>query len=163
MLRKFLSLLDKKSIVFRWLLSYFVLIAVFMLSMGVSLGYYYNPFKNETLRTNEYRAQLPFPTLSVRRISEFAYNLFCRRHRGQNNIRAVSVRAINLQQDNVSVQTSLFFDMSRLDKELRAEDAIENIRDRYGHSAITYASLMGDIKVPANAAREIILPHSIVT
>ena len=58
MLRKFLSLLDKKSIVFRWLLSYFVLIAVFMLSMGVSLGYYYNTFKNETLRTNEYIADV---------------------------------------------------------------------------------------------------------
>ena len=53
MLRAFLTLLNKKSIVFRWLLSYFVLIAVFMLSMGVSLGYYYNTFKKETLRTND--------------------------------------------------------------------------------------------------------------
>lgn len=58
MLRAFLTLLNKKSIVFRWLLSYFVLIAVFMLSMGVSLGYYYNTFKKETLRTNEYIADV---------------------------------------------------------------------------------------------------------
>lgn len=54
MLKAFLSGLNKKSIVFRWLLSYFVLIAVFMLSMGISMGYYYHTFKNETMRTNEY-------------------------------------------------------------------------------------------------------------
>lgn len=117
--------------------------------------------KDNTLKTNEYQAQLPFPTVSVQRITEFAFKLFCKKHRGKNDIRAISVRAINLQEDGVSVQTSLFFDMNRLDKELKAEDAMESIRNKFGKNAITYGSLMGDIKVPVNADKEIILPHSI--
>lgn len=119
--------------------------------------------KDNTLKTNEYQAQLPFPTVSVQRITEFAYNLFCEKHKGINDIRAISMRAINLQDDGISLQTSLFFDMNKIDKELKAEDAMEEIRNRFGKNAITYGSLMGDIKVPGNADKEIILPHSIIS
>ena len=118
--------------------------------------------KDNNFKVKEYQAQLPFPTVSVQQITDFAYNLFCKKHILTHNVRSLSIRAINLTNDGVSFQTSLFFDIKKIDKELKAEDAIESIRNRFGKNAITYGSLIGDIKVPANAEKEIILPHSIV-
>lgn len=54
MFKSFVSWLNKKSIMFRWILSYFVLIVFFMCSTAISIGYFYNTYKQETLRTNEY-------------------------------------------------------------------------------------------------------------
>jgi len=54
MLKSLLARLNKKTIMFQWLMSYFVLIVIFMFSTGISLGYFYNTFKQETLRTNKY-------------------------------------------------------------------------------------------------------------
>lgn len=117
--------------------------------------------KDNKLKTNEYQVQLPFPTVSVQRITECAFELFCQKHKGKNDIRAISVRAINLKENYDWVQTSMFFDTKKIDKELMAEDAIEKIRNKFGNSSITYGSLLGDIKVPVNAEKEIILPRSI--
>ena len=117
--------------------------------------------KDNKLKTNEYQAQLPFSTVSVQRIADFAFSLFCSRHKGKNDIRSVSIRAINLKERGSSMQTSFFFDTDKIDKELKAEDAMEKIQNKFGKNSITYGSLLGDIKVPANAEKEIILPHSI--
>ena len=76
-------------------------------------------------------------------------------------MRSVTVRVIKLCDKDANCQLD-FFEKDNIKRE-KAEDAAYEIEKRFGRNALTYASLMGDIKVPANAAREIILPHSIVT
>lgn len=106
--------------------------------------------KNKNFVSKEYSAALPYPTVSIQRIADFSYKLFCAKHKDNESVRAVSVRAINLQTDSTSIQTSLFFDIHREEKKLRAEDAMAKITDKFGKRAITYASLLGDIKVAHN-------------
>ena len=40
----------------------------------------------------------------------------------------------------------------------RLEDAIEELRDRYGKRAITYATLMGDLKMPDDGRHSVKMP-----
>ena len=74
-------------------------------------------------------------------------------------MRALTIRAINLVPDSVAIQTSMFCDTQRLEKELRAEDVMENINNRFGENTMTYASILGDIKIPYKEKKEIILPR----
>ena len=44
----------------------------------------------------------------------------------------------------------------------KVETAIENIRERYGKTSITYACLMGDLKMPKTKDVELIMPTGMV-
>lgn len=46
-------------------------------------------------------------------------------------------------------------DYARRDRRVRLEDAIEGIRSRFGKQALTYAVLMGDLKMP-NDGRDVV-------
>lgn len=41
---------------------------------------------------------------------------------------------------------------------MRAEDAMENIKNRFGDEIITYAALMGDMKVASDSDAKCTLP-----
>ncbi len=43
---------------------------------------------------------------------------------------------------------SLFVDTAKLERRERLEDAVEELRGRFGKRAITYATLLGDLKMP---------------
>ena len=60
----------------------------------------------------------------------------------------MTIRAIRLVPQNSGEQLSLFIDNERREKRVRLEDAVEDIRRRFGKKAITYGILMGDLKMP---------------
>ena len=45
----------------------------------------------------------------------------------------------------------------RIAKE-KVQDAVEEIRGRFGKAAVTYASLLGDLKMPADGRDKVIMP-----
>ena len=81
-------------------------------------------------------------------IAAAAFRLFKERYRWGNKVRAVCVRAIDLVPKDDAEQLSLFIDREKIDRRERLEDAVEDIRRRYGKRAITYATLLGDLKMP---------------
>ena len=68
------------------------------------------------------------------------------------------IRAIDLVPKSDIEQLSIFVDTARRDRRARLEDAIEGLRDRYGKRAITYATLMGDLKMPDDGRHSVKMP-----
>lgn len=120
---------------------------------GISLS-----VKNSSFEVHEYRTQLPYATLSIREITDCAAKLFQKNYDWHKNVRSVTVRAINLQSGNLPFQLSMFLDAEKIEKEMRAEDAMENIKNRFGDEIITYAALMGDMKVASDSDAKCTLP-----
>ena len=57
-----------------------------------------------------------------------------------------------------SVQLSMFVDNAKRDRRIRLEDAVEDIRRRFGKRAISYACLLGDLKIPDDKRELVTMP-----
>ena len=87
-----------------------------------------------------------------------AFKAFKEHYKWGTNVRAVTVRAIELVPKDQPEQLTLFTDHSRREKRERLEDAIEEIRGRFGKRAITNAILMGDLKMPDDGRHTVTMP-----
>jgi len=98
----------------------------------------------------QFQNKLPFKTQLPSEIGAAALHLFKDNYQWTTNVRAVTVRAINLVPKDESEQLSFFRDTARIDRRERLEDTVESIRSRFGNKAITYAVLIGDLKMPGD-------------
>lgn len=119
--------------------------------------------KDNGLMYKQYQTQLPRPTQSPMEISLKARGLFESNYRWGANVRAVTIRAINLVSSALPQQLDLFDDANKRARRDRLEDAVEQIRMRFGSRAIYSASLMGDIKMPGRGEHEVLLPSMMYT
>jgi DNA polymerase-4 len=76
-------------------------------------------------------------------IAALARKLFDTNYRWNTDVRAITVRAINLVPKSTPQQLMLFDDAAKRDKRDRLDDAIEEIRGRFGKWAVYPAALMG--------------------
>ena len=106
----------------------------------------------------QFQCKLPFRTQLPSEIASAGFRLFQERYRWGTNVRAVCIRAIDLTPKNEVEQLSIFVDTARRDKRARLEDAIEELRDRFGKRAITYATLLGDLKMPDDGRHSVKMP-----
>ena len=106
----------------------------------------------------QFQCKLPFRTQLPSEIACAGFRLFKERYRWGTNVRAVCIRAIDLVPKSDIEQLSIFVDTARRDRRARLEDAIEELRDRYGKRAITYATLMGDLKMPDDGRHSVKMP-----
>ena len=53
---------------------------------------------------------------------------------------------------------SLFIDHEKRDRRERLEDAIEEVRGRFGKRSLTYAILLGDLKMPGDGREKVRMP-----
>jgi DNA polymerase-4 len=100
----------------------------------------------------EYQTTLPFPTQSYTEISASAYRLFCANYNWYKNIRALTVRAINLEPDTTPSQIDIFTDYARRERINSLERAVENVRSRYGRNSIDTAALLHHPIFPAESS-----------
>ena len=103
----------------------------------------------------QYQCKLPLRTQLPSELTAAAYNLFQQRYYWNTPVRAVCIRAIDLCPQTDAEQLQLMVDYARRDRRVRLEDAIEGIRSRFGKQALTYAVLMGDLKMP-NDGRDVV-------
>lgn len=106
-----------------------------------------------TVRANDldfhqYQCRLPYKTQIPGEIAHAGFALFRERYTWRNKVRAVTIRGINLVEQKEPEQLSLFHDRKKHDKLELLQDAIEEIRSRYGKNAVYNAILMGDKKMP---------------
>lgn len=114
--------------------------------------------RDKSLSFREFQCQLPVSTMSSKEISSAAFTLFLNNYNREIPVRALTVRAINLSAASLPCQTTLFTDITKHEKNEKIECAIDKIRNRYGKTSITFASLIGDLKMPETRNSEIIMP-----
>ena len=106
----------------------------------------------------QFQCKLPFTTQLPSEIAASAYQVFRQKYSWGNKVRAVTVRAIDLVPQNTPQQMSMFVDGGQIDKKERLQDAIEQLRDRFGKHAITYGALLGDLKMPNDGRHSVKMP-----
>ena len=107
---------------------------------------------------SQFQCKLPFRTQLPSEIGAAAFRLFQERYRWGSKVRAVTVRAIDLVSQNEADQLSMFVDTERLTRREKLEDAIEELRGRFGKHAITYGILLGDLKMPDDGRHSVKMP-----
>ena len=98
----------------------------------------------------QFQCKLPYKTQIPSEIANAGFELFLQKYQWKISVRAITVRAIDLVPQDQVEQLSLFIDYSQHDKRERVQDAIEEIRRRFGEKAIYNAILMGDKKMPSD-------------
>ena len=106
----------------------------------------------------DFAGKLPFRTQLPNEIAGAGFHLFMERYRWDKPIRAVTIRGIDLVSQKEAEQLSMFVDHQKRDRRIRLEDAVEDIRKRFGKRAISYAVLMGDLKIPDDGRRLVTMP-----
>ena len=107
---------------------------------------------------SQFQCKLPFKTQLPSEIGSAAFHLFQERYRWSSKVRAVTVRAIDLVPQNEADQLTLFVDNEKRTRREKLEDAIEELRGRFGKHAITYGILMGDLKMPDDGRHSVKMP-----
>jgi DNA polymerase-4 len=118
---------------------------------GVSLA-----VKDNTLYFKEYQCKLDYSCQSAIDISKRAFHLFEKNYLWNENVRAVTVRAINLESHSKEQQLNIFY-KKQIKKE-KIEFTVEQIRERFGKRAVINAILLGEFKLPKHRDVEIIMP-----
>ena len=106
----------------------------------------------------QFQCKLPFQTQSPSEITTAGFALFQERYHWQQKVRAVCIRAIDLAPRTDAEQLSIFIDNERRDRRERLDDVVESLRGRFGKRAITYAVLMGDLKMPCDGRDKVRMP-----
>jgi DNA polymerase-4 len=104
------------------------------------------------------QAQLEVPTQSPVELARKGHWLFDKNYDWHLPVRSLTIRSINLIPRSQPVQLNLYDDPVRRLKREKVEDAVEEIRSRFGDHAIYSACLMGDIKMPGPGIHEVNLP-----
>lgn len=114
--------------------------------------------RDNTLAHREYQGALPFPTQSYTEICKAGMDLFRRRYTWQNDIRSLTIRAIDLVPADTPIQLDLWTDFSAHKRRLKLEETVEDLRRRFGQAAINFAALTSDIKYPGQREIEYKMP-----
>ena len=114
--------------------------------------------RGNDLLGSQFQGKLPVKTQLPSEIGAAAFRLFQDRYRWGSKVRAVTVRAIDLVPHKDPDQLSMFVDAARLERRERLEDAVEELRRRFGKHAITYGILMGDLKMPDDGRHGVKMP-----
>lgn len=98
--------------------------------------------KDKDLVSRQFQAPLAYPTQNQHDILRASYELFRRSFEWEKPVRALTVRAINLQPETESWQTDIFCNVFDIERTASKEKAMEKVRDRYGRGAVEFACLM---------------------
>ena len=104
------------------------------------------------------QCKLPFRTQLPNEITAAGFKLFQERYHWDQKVRAVCIRATDLIPKNEEEQLSIFIDHEKLDRRERLEDTIEELRGRFGKRSITYAVLLGNLKMPGDGREKVRMP-----
>ena len=116
--------------------------------------------KDNGLACRQYQTQLPAATQSPMELAVAARGLFENNYDWHTFVRAVTVRAINLEPLCMPRQLALFDYAARRAKLQKIDDTVEMVRGRFGKWSVRPASLLGSLKTPGESCHELIMPGS---
>lgn len=110
---------------------------------GVSLG-----IKDKDLSYISAQEKLEFPTQDEAKIAKVACDILRKKHDPRRAIRALTVTAISLEDENEIEQISMLFDYDEIEKKKRLNGVLDNIKSEYGKGAIVPAVILNENKIP---------------
>lgn len=116
--------------------------------------------RDTDLFARQFQTGLPFPTQSGRTLAEAATELFEDVYAWRRHIRSLTVRAIELQTTRDVEQLSFLEDYAAHDRAERLDQAMYELRNRYGKSAILFMSQMLNDKLPQLRSDVVTLPNA---
>ena len=114
--------------------------------------------KDSHLVTKQYMSPLPYPTRSRRVIAETAFALYLEKHKGEKVIRAVTVRAVRLQNQDEAEQLDCFGDHREKEKLSKIETVTDRIAKKFGKKALLPADILTNDKTKSKEHYVGILP-----
>ncbi|MBQ9913382.1 MAG: DNA polymerase IV [Clostridia bacterium] len=114
--------------------------------------------KDNRLVTRQFQCDLPYLTQSATEIAEAAVRLFSDNYNWNYDVRAVSVRAINLKDENAPEQLSLYTDYKKHEKRQKIDKTVMELRRRFGDNSVFNCCLLTENKIPGHNKDKIPLP-----
>lgn len=115
--------------------------------------------KDNQLISRQFQLILPMATQSAIELAGAAIELFNSNYRWNYDVRAVTIRAINLEQSDSPSQLDLFNDWSKHEKQEKIDNAVMDIRSRFGKQAIFNCCLMQEKKIPHHKPEISVMPE----
>ena len=128
-----------------------------LLAKGVQLS-----VRDNAMGWRQYQAPLAFPTRSPLELAQAGYGLFRKRYDWPLPVRALTIRGISLVREDTPAQTDLWNTQERLERRRRLDDAVDEVRRRFGRDAVCAASLMGGLPLAADRCEIVPLPGMMV-
>ncbi len=114
-----------------------------LFATGVQIGIRDNRFNNK-----QFQCGLDVSTQSAFEIAKVAAELFNENYTWEQKVRALTVRAINLTDEECFQQLDFYTDYSKLEKQKSIDDAVMNLRGKFGDKIIFNCCLMDEEKIP---------------
>jgi len=105
-----------------------------------------------------WQTTLLVPTQDEATIAKAAFKLLQERYPWRQHIRQLTVSAISLESTDIPTQTTLFYDYEGHARKAQLNHTIDDIREKFGKSAIIPALILDESKMPRDADRDIIMP-----
>ncbi|MDO5755829.1 MAG: DNA polymerase IV, partial [Tissierellia bacterium] len=117
--------------------------------------------RDSNLESRQYQCQIPMATQSSIILTEQAMELFNLRYQWHLPIRSLTIRAIGLVSVKENIQLDLFSDYKDILKKENLDTAMYELRQRFGKKMVTFASQLGDIKMPKDMTDIVTLPNGL--
>ncbi len=104
------------------------------------------------------QGELSLPTQSALELAKKALELFKNNYNWRRDVRALTVRAINLQQENTPLQLDLSGEYKKSEKQKKIDDTVMSLRERFGSDAVFNCCLMTEEKAPDMEGKKSPLP-----
>ena len=106
----------------------------------------------------QFQCPMRYATQSPLEIAQAAFALFLEKWWWPKPVRALTVRGIKMSSASAPVQVDMFNDYQRREKQRSLDDAIDEIRRRWGYTAIRPASLMGHMLLATDKCETVPMP-----
>ncbi len=110
------------------------------------------------LMTRQFQCETGYPTQSAMDISKTALKLFKENYPWVSNVRALSVRAINLCDEDAPMQLDLSGEYKQHDRQKIIDDTTLALREKFGSDALFNCSVMMESKMPDMKGKKSPLP-----
>ncbi len=110
--------------------------------------------RDSSFATKQFQCPLNSCTQSAYEIAVTATELFKENYIWDRRVRAVTVRAINLVQEQSFGQLDLYTDYARLEKRKSIDDTVMKLRSKFGDGIIFNCCLMDEEKMPVFSSDE---------
>lgn len=114
--------------------------------------------RSNDLQNIQCQGETPLPTQSAFEIAKTALELFKVNYNWRRDVRALTVRAINLQQVDTPLQLDLSGNYEKSEKQRKIDDTVMSLRERFGKNAVFNCCLMTETKAPNMDGKKSPLP-----
>ena len=114
--------------------------------------------RDSQLLFHQWQAPLRYPIRAAQDIAHAAMTLFTKNYNWEIPVRALTVRATQLRDILGPRQLDLFYDTKHRIKLDKVENSLDSIREKYGNTAIQWASLSQPSELPEELHFDTTLP-----